>query len=243
MEGHMLSTQQLKEKYFGNSEHPYVTYENKISEVLKQGDTLLDAGCGSSTPVLKNFIGKAGKLIGVDMEERANDLNEIEYLVGDIAAINVPDETVDLIISRAVLEHVLDPDAVFSEVQRILKPGGSFIFLAPNLYDYASIISLIVPNRFHQYLVSKSEGRKPEEVFPAYYKANTHAAVKKLCEKNGLEIVDFQWLGQYPSYFMFSSVLFMLGTYYEKLVSRFDCLRFLRGWIFVHIKKPLATIS
>ncbi|MDD5034232.1 MAG: class I SAM-dependent methyltransferase [Methylococcaceae bacterium] len=235
-----MSVEKLLEKYFGNVEHPYRTYENTILGVLRETDTILDAGCGSTTPVLRKFIGKAHELIGIDLEEHSDVPHEIRYFVGNISSIPVPDESVDVVISRAVLEHVEHPEAVFRELQRILKPGGSFIFLAPNLYDYASIISLIVPNRWHKYIVGKTEGRKSEDVFPAYYRANTYSAVKRLCDDNHFEILSFKWLGQYPSYFMFSSILFYIATGYEKLISRFECLRFLRGWILVHIKKNPA---
>ena len=54
----------------------------------------------------------------------------------------------------------------------------------------------------------------------------------------GLEIEKFQYLGQYPNYLMFNAALFLLGTAYDKLVSRFEILRFLRGWILVTLRRP-----
>jgi hypothetical protein len=54
----------------------------------------------------------------------------------------------------------------------------------------------------------------------------------------GFEIVTFRYLSQYPSYFMFNGFLFLLATGYEKLLRRFDALGFLRGWIFVTLRKP-----
>jgi ubiquinone/menaquinone biosynthesis C-methylase UbiE len=233
----MLTVEELLKKYFGSTTHPYRVYENKISAVLGKNDVLLDAGCGRTTPILKKFLGKAKTLIGVDLEDCTEPTAEIKYIKGDISSIKVPDNSTDVVISRAVLEHVINPDLVFKEVNRILRPGGSFIFLVPNFWDYVSIVSLIIPNRFHKFIVSKTEGRKIEDVFPAYYKVNTYSAIKKLSEKNEFEIKDFEWLGQYPSSFMFSRALFLLATLYEKLISRFECFRFLRGWLLVQLKK------
>ena len=44
-------------------------------------------------------------------------------------------------------------------------------------------------------------------------------------------------LGQYPSYFMFNPALFLLGAAYDKLVSRFESLQQLRGWLLVTLTK------
>jgi hypothetical protein len=59
----------------------------------------------------------------------------------------------------------------------------------------------------------------------------------------GFEIVTFRYLSQYPSYFMFNGFLFLLATGYEKLLRRFDALGFLRGWIFVTLRKPLTATA
>jgi SAM-dependent methyltransferase len=136
------------------------------------------------------------------------------------------------------MEHVEDPRAVHGEIYRILKPGGRFIYLTANLWDYAALIAKIVPNRFHPWIVARTEGRKEEDVFPIQYRTNTYRAVRKWAASAGFEIVTFRYLSQYPSYFMFNGFLFLLATGYEKLLRRFDALGFLRGWIFVTLRKP-----
>jgi len=231
----MLTSKEIQKKYFKSSDHPYRIYESQIESILSESFTMLDAGCGRTAPILSKFKDRAQVLIGVDLEEPTEMLDGIKYIKSDISDINVPSSSVDIVISRAVLEHVSDPDAIFREINRILRPGGSFIFLVPNLFDYVTIASKIIPNEFHKTIVSKTEGRKVDDVFPAYYKANTFNAIKRLC-KNEFEIESFKWLGQYPSSLMFSPHLFMIGTIYEKTISRFEFLKFLRGWLLVHLK-------
>jgi hypothetical protein len=61
--------------------------------------------------------------------------------------------------------------------------------------------------------------------------------VNKWANGAGIEIVSYEYLGQYPTYFMFNGLLFLVATGYEKLIRRFDALRFLRGWILVVLRK------
>jgi SAM-dependent methyltransferase len=142
------------------------------------------------------------------------------------------------VISRSVMEHVTDPAAVFSEIYRILKPGGHFIFLTANLWDYASLIAKTVPNRWHPYIVAKTEGRNECDVFPVAYRANTRRAISKWARSAGFDTISFRYLGQYPSYFMFNGFLFLLATGYEKLISKTSALQCLQGWILVTLQKP-----
>lgn len=232
----MNSVSDLKKRYYKSDDHPYQIYERKIESLLKPDYTLLDAGCGRSAPVLKRFENKAGRLIGIDLED-PEDIEGIDYRKGDIANIPVVGESVDIVISRAVLEHVKEPEMVFREIARILKKDGHFIFLIPNLWDYASLISLILPNKYHPQLVSVVEGRKVNDTFPAYYKVNTRFAVSRIASKAGFNVETFSYLGQYPSYMMFNPFLFMMGIIYEKTVSKIKPLNFLNGWILADLKK------
>jgi SAM-dependent methyltransferase len=233
----LLSTDRIYKKYFGTTKHPYKVYEDYVQGRLAESSTLLDAGCGRDAPILKKFIGKAQSLIGVDLEDKGNVPPDILYLQGDISCINVGGSTIDLVMSRAVLEHIEDPVKVFKEINRILKPGGGFIFLAPNLWDYSALFSRLIPNKYHQSVVHKMEGRARKDVFPAYYKANTSSAINKLCAKTNFILTNFRYIGQYPAYFMFNPYLFLIATGYEKLISRYHCLRFLRGWILADVRK------
>ena len=230
--------ERLKHKYFGRDEHPYTTLEREIEGHLGPEVVLLDAGCGRGAPVLSKFAGRARRLIGVDVVEFLPGLDGLELVRGDLGATGLPDASVDLVYSRSVMEHVADPARVYAEMQRILRPGGRFVFLTANLWDYASILAWIIPNRLHPWIVARVEGRAEEDVFPIQYRTNTRAAVEHWAAGSGFEVESFQHLGQYPAYFQFNGLLFWLATGYEKLIGRFRCLHGLRGWIFVVLGKP-----
>jgi SAM-dependent methyltransferase len=52
--------------------------------------------------------------------------------VEDITDLTLPDESLDLIVSADVLEHVPDAHSAFRESFRVLRPGGRHIFTVPN---------------------------------------------------------------------------------------------------------------
>lgn len=233
----MISAEGLRDKLFGPEDYPYKIYEKKIDSALKQTDIVLDAGCGRQAPLLKEFRGKAKMLIGADVEERMVKEEGISLMECDISNVCLKDESVDLVISRSVLEHLKQPLAVYKELNRILKPGGSFIFLVPNLGHYASLLSLLIPDRYHAGVLKPTGERQKDDFFPVYYKSNTYSAIKRLSKMTGFEISDFQYLGQYPYYFMFSTFLFLVASAYIKIINRWNCFAFLRGCIFAHLTK------
>jgi SAM-dependent methyltransferase len=231
--------QRLKERYF-REEHPYRTLEREVERHLRGDHVLLDAGCGRGAPVLLKFRGKARRLIGVDVVD-FDDVSGVELLKTDLADVPLEPASVDLVMSRSVMEHVIEPQAVYREIFRLLKPGGQFIFLTPNLWDYASLIAKLVPNRLHPAIVARTEGRAEQDVFPVAYRTNTRRSVVKWAQQAGFRVQSFEYLGQYPSYFMFNGFLFLLATGYEKLITRVRPLNFLRGWIFATLQKPAAA--
>src|SRR5688572_20272770 len=173
-------------------EHPYRIYEQEVARLLKPDHTLLDAGCGRTAPILSRFKGRAGKLIGVDLGDFTGAPEGLELHTCDLGKMPLADESVDLAMARSVMEHVVDPDQVYREIHRVLKPGGQFVFLTANLWDYASIIALIVPNRFHPWIVARTEGRDESDTFPVAYRTNTRRAVERWAGRAGLEVVSFR---------------------------------------------------
>jgi SAM-dependent methyltransferase len=234
------AAERLLQRYYGDSPHPYRLFEDRVGEAIAPNSVLLDAGCGRAVPVLRKFTGRAARLIGVELVDFTDVPAGIETFRTDLAAIPLPDASVDVVMSRSVFEHLDDPAAVYREFARILRPGGVVIFLTANMWDYATLAARAIPNRFHSRIVRYAEGRKEEDVFPTRYRTNTRRAVERLAAQAGLAIESFEYLGQYPNYLMFNAGLFLLGTAYDKIVSRFDGLRFLRGWILVTLSRPVA---
>lgn len=230
-------SEKLKERFFGSDEHPYRTFERKVEEHLRPNQVLLDAGCGRRAPVLAKYRGRAARLIGVDLVEFPEAVDGVELINGDLGSIPLPGEAVDVVMSRSVMEHVVAPREVYREMNRVLKPGGHFIFLTGNFWDYAALVATLVPNRLHPWIVAHTQGRDEADVFPTAYRTNTRSAVEKWARAGDFEVVSFDYLGQYPTYFMFNGALFLLASGYEKLIRRFEALRFLRGWILVVLRK------
>jgi arsenite methyltransferase len=103
---------------------------------MNEGETVLDLGCGAGTDLLiaAQMVGSGGRAIGIDMtpsmvkraRQSATDMGlaNVEVHEGLIERVPLADESVDVVISNGVIDLVPDKDAVFSEIRRVLKPGG-----------------------------------------------------------------------------------------------------------------------
>jgi len=103
---------------------------------IKKGEVVLDLGSGAGFDcfLAAERVGPEGKVIGVDMTpemlEKAREnaekdnVNNIEFRLGEIENLPVADGVVDIIISNCVINLSTDKSRVFSEAFRVLKPGG-----------------------------------------------------------------------------------------------------------------------
>jgi len=103
---------------------------------IEEGATVLDLGCGAGTDLLiaAQLVGPSGRVIGIDMTasmlERARTsaaemgLTNVELHEALIESLPVADASVDIVISNGVIDLVPDKDAVFDEIDRVLRPGG-----------------------------------------------------------------------------------------------------------------------
>jgi arsenite methyltransferase len=103
---------------------------------LQPGETVLDLGSGGGIDcfLAARQVGETGHVIGVDMTpamlEKANrnkeqmGLANVEFRQGQIEALPVNDDSVDVIMSNCVINLSPDKAAVFQEAYRVLKPGG-----------------------------------------------------------------------------------------------------------------------
>lgn len=106
---------------------------------LKEGETVLDLGSGAGFDcfLAANKVGISGKVIGVDMtpemvsRARTNaakgNYKNVEFRLGEIENLPVADNSIDVAISNCVINLSPDKRKVFSEILRVLKPGGRMI--------------------------------------------------------------------------------------------------------------------
>lgn len=103
---------------------------------LRPGETVLDLGSGGGIDcfLAARRVGPTGRVIGLDMtpdmirlaQRNAKKVGaaNVEFRLGEMEEIPLPDGSVDAVISNCVINLSPDKDAVFAEVYRVLRPGG-----------------------------------------------------------------------------------------------------------------------
>ncbi len=104
---------------------------------LQPGERILDVGCGGGIDSIlaAHLVGPSGRVIGIDvvdeMVARARDNSaaagvgdRCQFLQGEMEAIPLPDQSVDVVISNGVINLSPRKSRVFAELHRVLRPGG-----------------------------------------------------------------------------------------------------------------------
>lgn len=184
-----------------------------------------------------NFRGLAGRVCGIDPDPRIVDNPYLdEGKVGYGEDVPYPDESFDLIFADNVLEHLSEPGKVFSEIRRLLRPGGRFLAKTPNKWHYMPLIARLTPHGFHQW-VNKKRGREAEDTFPTQYKANTPGAIERLASKADLEVSLIELIEGRPEYLRLSAPTYLSGWVYERTVNGLPWLARFRVLLVVELGK------
>jgi arsenite methyltransferase len=109
-------------------------------EPIPPGAIVVDIGCGAGTDLLlaARAVGPHGRAIGVDMTDAmlrkaevgaaGAGLGNVELRRGDALELPVESGSADFVISNGVLNLAPDKRRAFSEVLRVLRPGGRFLY-------------------------------------------------------------------------------------------------------------------
>lgn len=126
--------------------------ENTILAVKDHGpfETLLDVGCwkGDKT-ILYSEAGEAKNILGIEpIKSAAKSANEkgikTYHVFADSEKWPIDDESVDVVVSSEVIEHLVNVDFYFQEAHRVLKKGGIMINTTNNLASFHNIFSLLL---------------------------------------------------------------------------------------------------
>ncbi len=172
-------------------------YAAFISEHLSPDAVWLDAGCGSrlleeDMDPLEDWLATHCRfVVGMDLAV-THHRNIKPLLCGSLYSLPFPDNSLHLITCRMVIEHLDHPREAFAEVARCLHPGGAFVVITPNLFNYGifgnAVATKVLPEKLRLRLVRATDSRGEKDIFPVRYKANTMRRLGHLLSRAGLQV-------------------------------------------------------
>jgi ubiquinone/menaquinone biosynthesis C-methylase UbiE len=196
-----------------------VIYRDMIDAMTGPDTKLLDVGCGHGD-FLRPVHDKTQFSYGLDPDKEALEKNTFikNKTAGDADKIPFPNDFFDIVISAWVLEHLADPTKAFTEIYRVLKPGGKVVFLTPNAWNYNIWIIRLIPERFHDFFTRKLYGRQEHDTYPKQYKINSIKHIAETLEPIGFKKSQVIMNGD-PSYISFNRPLFAFSRLLEKILN------------------------
>lgn len=210
-----------------------VQFYSRVRALLRPEHVLLDLGAGRGAgllddPVafrrdLRTLRGHCKEVIGCDVDPivLTNPGLDRAFLMNPDRKLDLPDASIDVIVSDYVMEHIENPSALIGEVSRILKPGGWFCARTPNYWGYIALASRLIPNRLHTKVVARVQfGRKGEDIFPTWYRLNTARDIRYHFPPTKWRHCSYTWEAE-PAYFGRSEIAWRTAIMITKVLPKF----------------------
>jgi SAM-dependent methyltransferase len=112
---------------------------------------VLDLGAGHGA-LTKKLYEMGYEISACDLFPEFFEFSEIKCVKVDVTReFPFPDNSFDLVIAVEVSEHILDHEMFFSELSRILKPGGRFLLSTPNILSLKSRLRFLFRGFFYSF--------------------------------------------------------------------------------------------
>lgn len=175
-------------------ESSHVTYARRLSQFIPAGGAWLELGCGRG--LVPDWLPDPPRqlehrAVGLDSDFTALAAHRglRHRVAGDVHRLPFRDATFDVITANMVVEHLQEPAGLFREVHRVLKPNGRMLIHTPNMHGYTTRLAQVVPERFKALLARVIQHRRTEDVYPAYYRANSEVALTTAASAAGLALM------------------------------------------------------
>ena len=177
-------------------QHSQQRYWKVLEEVIEPGVDWLDLGCGwqitqewaASLEQQRALASRANRFAGIDLDAGMSKHPLLDDRVfGSGESLPFVESCFDVVTANMVVEHLADPVRVFSEIRRVLRPGGRFVFHTPNKRYYTVWMASLAPEWLKNRVARLLDDRPEEDIFPTFYRANTPEAVRRQLGPAGLE--------------------------------------------------------
>ena len=118
-----------------------------------RGQRLLEVGCGIGTD-LARFARGGARVTGIDLSQTAIDLARKNFALNNLSAeelsvangeqLPYPNEAFDVVYGHGVIQYTADPAQLIRECHRVLKPGGTAIFMVYNRVSWLNALSKVM---------------------------------------------------------------------------------------------------
>ncbi|MCE5249108.1 class I SAM-dependent methyltransferase [bacterium] len=161
-------------------------YDGILRRFTGHGARWLDGGCGKNIAI-EEF--PSDITIGLDIYRHPEVLHTapVHFVIGDIRILPFRDDAFTLVTLNTVVEHFDNPAAVFSEIRRVLVPGGHVLIHTTNRHSPLILLGKLVPEPLRLLLMKKGFGAQERDVFRAYHRLNTIGAFSSV---EGFELVE-----------------------------------------------------
>lgn len=181
-------------------------YARELDARVRPGCRWLDVGAGSR--LHRGWLGtapdalaaRAQWVIGCDLEPSGLAANPVLTAaeIADATRLPHPDGSFDLVTANMVLEHVPNAAPMFTEVARVLAPGGQFAFVTPHLGHPAVRLMSMIPRGTRSAFAHMTDSRANADIFPTHYAVNTPDVVRRCAAAAGLRVDCLEVFFSYP---------------------------------------------
>jgi SAM-dependent methyltransferase len=199
-----------------------VQFYQRVNSILRPDAVVLDYGAGRGVAHIEDPVrfrrqlvriqGKVGKVVGADIDPivTTNPALDAAVVLDKSGRLPLADRSINIILSDHTFEHIEDPASVTREFDRVLTPGGWICARTPNRYGYIAFLNRIIPKSVSKKAVSMAQpGRKEEDIFPAFYRLNSQAALRKHFDPARYDHFSYTWDSE-PAYHFSSHLVYGL---------------------------------
>jgi ubiquinone/menaquinone biosynthesis C-methylase UbiE len=183
---------------------------------LKADDVLIDIGTGTGLLAFGAYerlksLGGTGKSIASDafmdcveecykIAKECSIENEMGFLQADASNTQLPENSVDVVVMRSVLVHIVDKAKAVNEFYRILNTGGRVSLFEPVISENTKYFELMTPEKYSNYEALKASELKMTSDEKDPLMNFTQDSLKKDFENAGFKNIDVDIVNQVSTY-------------------------------------------